>query len=318
MRGCGRRPGYSGPSAAATGTCSRQIGRAAAQRGWKGHPAGRFMALGTSPRRCTRWSTAPGSRHRNGADEGRGIVMARPREDLVDGADLDDAAEIHHRHMGGDETHRAQVVRDVQVGNTELVLQGRQQVQDLRPHGDVERRHRLVQQHHVRLHRQGAGDADALTLAAAEFVRVAHAVARLEPHPLQQGGDAAVPVALVLRGVHPKRLAQRLIDRPARVQRQVRILEHVLHAPAHGEHGGAVGSRQDRPDILPIEADFAGIGAHQIEDAAGGGGLAAAALADKTQGLARLQHEGDVVHRAHGAGLVPPEQVPRGRVSTAR
>ena len=74
------------------------------------------------------------------------------------------------------------------------------------------------------------------------------------------------------------------------------------------QHGGAVGPGQDRTDVLPVEADLAGVGAHEIEDAARGGGLAAAALADQAERLAGLQREGDVVHCAHDAGLAPAER----------
>ena len=43
-----------------------------------------------------------------------------------------------------------------------------QQVQHLRLHGDIQRRDRLVGDNQARVQRQGAGDADALPLPAAE------------------------------------------------------------------------------------------------------------------------------------------------------
>ena len=73
------------------------------------------------------------------------------------------------------------VVGDEQVGEAELLLQVAQQVDDLRLHRHVERRHRLVADDQARVERQGAGDADALALPAGEFVRVA--VERLGPQP---------------------------------------------------------------------------------------------------------------------------------------
>ena len=67
-----------GPWAPAPGRCSRQTGRAAAQRGWKAQPAGRSSGLGTSPFKCVRVSAAPGRRHRDRADQRGGIVVPRP------------------------------------------------------------------------------------------------------------------------------------------------------------------------------------------------------------------------------------------------
>ena len=66
-----------------------------------------------------------------------------------------------------------QVVGDEQVGQVELGLQVLHQVDDLGPDRHVEGRDRLVGDDEVGLDRQGAGDADALALAAGELVRVA-------------------------------------------------------------------------------------------------------------------------------------------------
>ena len=66
-----------------------------------------------------------------------------------------------------------QVVADEQQRQAELVLQIDQQVDDLRLHRNVQRRHRLVADDQVGAGRQRARDADALALAAGEFVRIA-------------------------------------------------------------------------------------------------------------------------------------------------
>ena len=44
--------------------------------------------------------------------------------------------------------------------------------------------------------------------------------------------------------------------------------------------------------VLAVEADVAAVGLDQAQHGAGGGGLAAAALADEPEGLARLDGEG--------------------------
>ena len=65
--------------------------------------------------------------------------------DLVARADLDDLAEVHHRHPIGDVADDGQVVGDEQVGQAELVLQLFEEVDDAGLDADVERRDRLVE-----------------------------------------------------------------------------------------------------------------------------------------------------------------------------
>ena len=64
-----------------------------------------------------------------------------------------------------------EVVRDEHVRQVELVLQVVEQVDDLRLDRDVECGDRLVGDDQLRVQREGAGDADALALAAGELVR---------------------------------------------------------------------------------------------------------------------------------------------------
>ena len=58
--------------------------------------------------------------------------------------DLDDAAEVHHRHAVADELHHLQVVGDEQEAQAELLLQVGEQVHDLRLDRHVEGADRLV------------------------------------------------------------------------------------------------------------------------------------------------------------------------------
>ena len=73
-----------------------------------------------------------------------------------------------------------QIVADEHVGEVAPLLQVAQQLDDLRLHGHVEGRGRLVEHDELRLERHGAGDGDALALAAGEFVRVAVHRRRIE------------------------------------------------------------------------------------------------------------------------------------------
>jgi hypothetical protein len=73
------------------------------------------------------------------------------------------------------------------VGEAELGLQVEQQVEHLRLHRLVQRRDRLVQDHHARLQGQRPRDVDALPLPARELVRIALGEApRLQAHARQQ------------------------------------------------------------------------------------------------------------------------------------
>ena len=123
------------------------------------------------------------------------VRMLRVGVQLVALRLLDDPAEIHHRHLIGEMLHDREVVRDEQVRDVALLLQVIQQVEDLRLDRNVQRRNRLVADDEIRRERQGAGDADALPLAAGKFVRIAAGVGRIEPDALEQRGDAFVLLA---------------------------------------------------------------------------------------------------------------------------
>ena len=94
---------------------------------------------------------------------------------------------------------------------------------------DVEGRDRLVGDDELRLDREGAGDADALALAAGELRRVAVDVLGVEADELEQLLDPGLLLALwcspcTLRGV-----VRIEADRVPRVERAVGVLEDHLH-----------------------------------------------------------------------------------------
>ena len=92
---------------------------------------------------------------------------------------------MHHHVVAEQRAHHLEVVADEQVGEVVLLLQVAQQVDDLRLHRHVERAGRLVEHHELRLQHHGAGDGDALALAARELVRVAVLRRRVEADLLQ-------------------------------------------------------------------------------------------------------------------------------------
>ena len=79
----------------------------------------------------------------------------------------------------------AEVMRDEEIGELELVLEVLEQVDDLRLNRDIQGRYRLVGNYQLRPQRERPGDADPLPLAAGELVGEAVVVLRSEANPLE-------------------------------------------------------------------------------------------------------------------------------------
>ena len=145
-------------------------------------------------------------------------------------------AEVHDHDPVGDVADDVQVVRDEDVGQPEVALEVLEQVEDLRLHGDVERRDRLVADDQLRVDRERAGDADALPLAARELVREAVVVLGVQADDLEQLLHAALDLGLGAELVHLERLGDDEADALARVQRRVRVLEDHHHLAPDRPH----------------------------------------------------------------------------------
>src|SRR6266705_263057 len=90
---------------------------------------------------------------------------------LLAGGEFNNFAEIHHCHRGTQVQDGCQVMRNEQIADTELLLEILQQIHNLGPDRDIERRYGLVEDNKARVQRQGPRNGDALPLAATEFVR---------------------------------------------------------------------------------------------------------------------------------------------------
>ena len=93
--------------------------------------------------------------------------------------------------------------------------------------------------------------------------------------------------------MHNQRLADDVAGGHPRVQGTVGVLKDHLHLPPHHPHiaGGEAGQ------FLAVENHIAGGGPVQLEDAAAGGGLAAAAFPHQAQGFPAADKETHIVHR---------------------
>ena len=170
--------------------------------------------------------------HRHGGQQRVGVGVQRLLVEAVAVGQLHDVTEVHHRDAVGDVPDDRQVVRDEDVGDAELVLDVLEQVDDLRLDRHVERGDRLVADDELGPQRDGAGDADALALAAGELVRVAVVVLGVEPDALHEVLDLGLDAAGRLDALHLERRGDDRADGVPRVQRVVRVLEDHLRLAA--------------------------------------------------------------------------------------
>ena len=220
--------------------------------------------------------------------------MSRPLVDVGLRPDLHDLAQVHDGDTVGDVADERQVVRNEEVGQAEVSLQRLEQVDDLRADGDVERRDRLVEQHHLRVQRERARKADALALATRKLVREPVCVLGAEADCAQQLVDALTAVEAV-EGVDAEWLGDDLADRHPWIQRRVGILKDDLELTPHLAHPLAAVLR----DVLAVEDDLAGSALQQLDDRPTERRLAAPGLTDESESLPGSHREVDAVDGVH-------------------
>jgi hypothetical protein len=226
-----------------------------------------------------------------GAHEAVDEERARPVVDLDRARELLHPPAVHHRDAVGQAHRLFLVVGDQDRGDAELPLQPLDLDLHVEPQVLVERPEGLVEQQDARLHRERAGERDALLLAARELA--GHAVGeRLELH----GGEhARDPLAdQVARGVPgAQAVGDVLVHRHVREQRVV--LEH--HADVAAARGQVI-------DGAAVHPDAARGGHDEAADDPQQRGLATAARAQQGDQLARLDGQADAVHRGGRAEAV--------------
>ena len=130
--------------------------------------------------------------------------------------------------------HHAQVMADEQVGQAERLAQLHEQVEHLGLDGHVERRHGLVADQKTGLDSQRPGNAHAGALAARELVGEAVGQGRIQAHAAQLLTHPLVALGAAHQAVHRGRLAHKLGNAQARVERGERVLEDHLHLQPGG------------------------------------------------------------------------------------
>ena len=120
----------------------------------------------------------------DGSKEGAGALLAGVGEELAGRALLDDDAVVHEQHPVGDLARKAHLVGDDEHGDAR-VGQAAHDGEDLADDFGVQGGGGLVKEHDLGLHAQGAGDGDALLLAAGEAAGVGVLLVQ-QPHAAQQ------------------------------------------------------------------------------------------------------------------------------------
>ena len=131
-----------------------------------------------------------------GGEQAAGVGLDGALEDLAHAAGLDDAALLHDHDVVGEVADHRQVVGDEDEGDAEVAAQVGEELDDLGLDRDVEGGDGLVGDDELGLQGEGAGDGDALALAAGELVRVALGVLGGEADLGEELGDAGAPLRL--------------------------------------------------------------------------------------------------------------------------
>ena len=286
MAGCGFLHGRG--LLAANGLC---IGAAATEpaAGFRVDRAGQ-IALHTGARMG---AGQLGVRDGNAAQQALGVGVQRVFVDLFGIAAFHQLAQVHHADIIRNVTHHRKVVGDKQVRGTFGLLIVTQQVDDLRLNGNVQCGDGLITDDQRGVQHQGAGNADALALAAGKLVGIPSGVFCRQANAVQHGKDFFVNFLLAFANmVGFQRLGNDIAHRHAGVQRSIRILEDHLHVAAHRLHlaGLEVG------DILPVEDDLALRRLINADDGACAAAFAAARLANQAKGAAAAQRKVDVIY----------------------
>ena len=204
------------------------------------------------------------------------VLVCRRADELLGRSELDDRPVAHDRDPVSQAECLREIVRDEHRRLADLLLESHDLVLHVTPDERIESAERLVVEHHLRVAREGARDADALLHAARQLIgELVRGV--LEPHEAQDLLRALVPFALA----HPLHLeaegdvvdhapmreqAEVLEDHGDRVAAQLPELRAVgLHDVTAGDLD-APGRRLDQADERAHERRLAGAGeAHDDE-----------------------------------------------------
>ena len=239
----------------------------------------------------------------HGGEQRDGVGMLGVLIQILGIGDFHDPPQVHHRHAVGKMLHHCEVVRDKQITELQFALQVLKEIENLRLDRDIERGDRLIADDELGLKGECPGDADALPLAAGEFMRIAVGGGRGQPDAVEQFGDAFSRPAAIDDFVHQHRFGKHAADGHARVEAADGILENDLHVAAQGAERGGM----ERENILAFKFhrplhDDAALGFDQPQNRTTDGGFSAAGFADKAERFTRADLETDILDGFDVAG----------------
>jgi len=207
---------------------------------------------------------------------------------------LHDVALVDDGDAVRDVPHHGQVVSDEEVGDVPLFLDMAQQVEHLSADGHIQCADGLIGHDELRLHDEGAGNADALALAARELMGETGGKLRQQAHVQQSLTHFGFPLGSGEVGpdVH-QALAHDVADLCALVQGGLGILEDHLNLldDLFVQRVGDLAV-----DLLALVEDLAARGGQDAHDGAANGRLAGTGLAHQAKGLAFINGEVGVAH----------------------
>ena len=144
--------------------------------------------------------------------------------------DFDNNTTMHYCDPVGDFGNHGELVGDEQYGQTQLVAQVKEQVQQLGLNRHVECTHRFVRNQDIGTGCERTCNGYALTLSPREFTRLAPRHGRRQAHQIEESRYERSAVLAAGLMVHSTGFEDRRADGEPRVERRVWVLEHHLHA----------------------------------------------------------------------------------------
>ena len=152
--------------------------------------------------------------------------MERILEYLGRGRELDDTAEIHDRNSLRDVANHREIVADKNHRQAFARAEIRNKIENLRLHGNIERRDGLVGDNQFRFKGKASSDGDALTLTAGEFMGIFTHETRRKTDRFHEPRDFFRDVFTRDSAVREEWLGQASIDAHAGIERRIGILKN--------------------------------------------------------------------------------------------
>jgi len=230
-------------------------------------------------------------RNRHGAQQRLRVRMLRREANLRACPDFHEFSQVHDTDARGYVFDDGNRMRDKQIRQTELVLQVRQEIDDLSLDRDIKRRNGLVGYDQFGLQGQRPRDTDSLPLSAAELMRITAHHGRIQTHRLQEIRNAMLAVETAGESMNGEGLANNGPDGHAGVQGSVWILKDNLHiAPFAAQLLFA-----QLQKIHAIEPYSSGVRLDQAQDGPAGGRFSTTGFADQPECLAFIDVKTNVV-----------------------